>query len=199
MRLKVCGMKYSDNIDEVSQLFPDYMGFIFWKKSTRFFDGVIPAIPNSIQKVGVFVDETLAEILATIKKYDLNIVQLHGREDINFCNELKSNNVSIIKVFSMNDNFDFSKLAPFENACDYFLFDTKGKLPGGNGTAFNWEILKNYPSKKPLFLSGGIGIEDVEKIKMLQLPIHAIDVNSKFELEPGLKNRDLLKIFQNHI
>jgi phosphoribosylanthranilate isomerase len=203
MKLKICGMKYPNNILEVSQLLPDYLGFIFYEKSSRFFDGEIPEIPKSIKKVGVFVDATLEEIISKIEKYNLNAVQLHGNEDSTFCFELMgkiSTHIQTIKVFSVDDNFDFKVLENYENACDYFLFDTKGKLHGGNGVTFNWQILEKYNSKKPFFLSGGIGIEEIEKIvKSLQcndstknLPIFAIDVNSKFEIEPGLKNTELL-------
>lgn len=195
-------MKYPDNILEVSQLLPDYMGFIFWKKSSRFFDSEIPNLPKSIQKVGVFVNDTLEEIITKIKKYDLNLIQLHGNESVAFCESLKDEKVKIIKVFSVNDDFDFSILEPFETVCDYFLFDTKGKLPGGNGIVFDWKVLEKYPSTKPFFLSGGIGIDEIQSIQELlktDLPIHAIDINSKFEIEPGLKNIQLLKDFKIHI
>ena len=105
---------------------------------------------------------------------------------------MQINDVQIIKVFSVDDDFDFSKLEPFETVCDYYLFDTKGKLHGGNGTTFNWQILQKYKSKKPLFLSGGLGLEEIEQLHKLNLPIFAIDVNSKFEIQPGLKNTLLL-------
>ena len=102
-------------------------------------------------------------------------------------------------MFSVNDDFNFSTLKPFETVCDYFLFDTKGKLPGGNGLTFNWQILQQYKLTKPFFLSGGIGLDEIENIKKLNLPIYAIDVNSKFEIEPGLKNIELLKSFKNNL
>ena len=201
--IKICGMKYPDNILEVASLLPDYMGFIFWEKSARYFDGVIPELPKSIQKVGVFVNETIAVILAKAMQYDLQAIQLHGAESVEFCLNLKQEiknitevDIKLIKVFSIIDTFDFEELKPFEGICDYFLFDTKGKLPGGNGTTFDWKALENYPSTKPFFLSGGIGIEELESVEELlktNLPIHAIDVNSKFELEPGLKNIELCK------
>ncbi|EMY3553604.1 phosphoribosylanthranilate isomerase [Flavobacterium psychrophilum] len=199
MKLKICGMKYPENILEVSTLLPDYLGFIFWEKSSRYFDLEIPKIPESIKKVGVFVNATLEEILLKIKKYNLNLVQLHGNESPEFCKELKKSTIKIIKVFSVNDDFNFSALEPFEAVCDYFLFDTKGKLPGGNGITFNWQILKKYHSRKPFFLSGGIGLDDIKNIKKLNLPIYAIDVNSKFEIEAGLKNIELLKSFKNNL
>ncbi|MFC6877922.1 phosphoribosylanthranilate isomerase [Flavobacterium myungsuense] len=209
MKLKICGMKYPENILEVSELLPDYMGFIFWEKSSRFFDGTMPDLPKSIQKVGVFVDATLDEIILKIKKYNLNLIQLHGKESVSFCLDLKTeiknlkqNQIEIIKVFSILDDFDFSILNDYETVCNYFLFDTKGKLPGGNGTVFDWNVLKKYPSKKPFFLSGGIGIEEIASVKQLlktNLPIHSIDINSKFEIEPGLKNMQLLKDFKINI
>jgi phosphoribosylanthranilate isomerase len=199
MKLKICGMKYPENILEVGSLLPDYMGFIFWEKSARYFDGIIPELPKSIKKVGVFVNASLEEILEKIEKHDLQAVQLHGDESVEFCETLKKNlpNLTdVIKVFSILDTFDFAILNPYENVCDYFLFDTKGKLPGGNGTTFDWKVLENYPSTKPFFLSGGIGIEEMEAVNEIlktNLPVYAIDVNSKFEIEPGLKNIQLCK------
>ena len=198
MKLKICGMKYLENILEVGALLPDYMGFIFWEKSARYFDTSIPDLPKSIKKVGVFVNATPPEILEKISQYDLQAVQLHGQESVAFCQESKSKmdeSIEIIKVFSVGYDFDFAVLKPFENACDYFLFDTKGKLPGGNGTTFNWKILEKYKSEKHFFLSGGIGIEEIPTINNLKLPIYAIDVNSRFEIEPGLKNKNLLYSF----
>ena len=191
--IKICGMKYPENILEVGQLLPDYLGFIFYEKSSRYFDGEIPKIPISIKKVGVFVNASLEEIISKIKKYDLDLIQLHGNESPEFCQNLKKEKIIIIKVFSVDDDFDFNLLEKYEQVCDYYLFDTKGQLHGGNGITFNWQILEKYKSEKPLFLSGGIGIEEIEKIKNLHLPIYAIDVNSKFEIEPGLKNIELLK------
>ena len=190
-------MKYPDNILEVGSLLPDYMGFIFWEKSARYFDGIIPDLPKSIKKVGVFVNETILVIEEKIAKYHLQAIQLHGKESVEFCTELKNKidpSIEIFKVFSADENFDFSVLKAYEPVCDYFLFDTKGKLPGGNGTTFDWRILENYPSTKPFFLSGGIGIEELDSINEISktnLPIYAIDVNSKFEIEPGLKNISL--------
>jgi phosphoribosylanthranilate isomerase len=200
MKVKICGMKYPDNILEVSSLLPDYMGFIFWEKSSRYFDGTIPTLPGSIKKVGVFVNETLPIIIQKVLKHDLQVVQLHGKESLDFCQELRSQlpkGIEIIKVFSIQDEFDFSVLKPFEEFCDYFLFDTKGKLPGGNGTTFDWTVLKKYPSTKPFFLSGGIGLEELEAVQEItktNLPVYAIDVNSKFEIEPGLKKINDVRI-----
>lgn len=207
MKIKICGMKYPENILEVSQLLPDYMGFIFWKKSVRYFDGQLPNLPKSIKKVGVFVNQKQDEIIHKIITYDLQAVQLHGQESAAFCEELKNAltvPIEIIKVFSVTDTFNFNVLKPFESVCDYFLFDTKGRLPGGNGTTFDWKLLENYPSSKPFFLSGGIGMNEISRIieiRKTNLPLYAIDINSKFEIEAGLKNikiiQDLLSLLKN--
>ncbi len=207
------------NTAEVAALQPDYLGFIFWEPSSRFFDAEIPELPDGIQKVGVFVDASIDEVLEKVEKYDLQAVQLHGNESPEFCNGLRVRSktlrvrasavetthmetiLKIIKVFSIKDDFDFSLLKPFEEVCDYYLFDTKGKLPGGNGYAFDWSALKNYPSTKPYFLSGGIGLENSEVIKEFRQRAeskycYAIDINSRFEIEPGLKDVGKLKKFK---
>jgi phosphoribosylanthranilate isomerase len=205
VKLKICGMKYPDNILEVGSLLPDYMGFIFWEQSARYFDGQLPDLPQSIKKTGVFVNASQEEIAAKATQYDLQAVQLHGQESVAFCKELKEhfrNAIEIIKVFSVDSAFDFDQLKPFETVCDYFLFDTKGKLPGGNGTTFDWKVLENYSSKKPFFLSGGIGVNEIDLVNEIlktDLPIFAIDLNSKFEIEPGLKNTKLLSSFKQKI
>ena len=201
MNLKVCGMKYKNNILEISNLKPDLMGFIFWPESPRYFDYNIINIPREIAKVGVFVNQSFEFILEKINKFDLNYVQLHGKEKVQFCKKLNSV-TKIIKVFNVDEKFDFNNIKPFEDFCDYFLFDTKGKGYGGTGKKFNWNILKNYESNKPFFLSGGIGPEHVSKIKKLlktNLPIYAIDINSKFETKPGLKKIEIIEDFKNKI
>jgi len=213
MKLKICGMKFQDNINQVAALQPNYLGFIFYEKSARFFEDVIPKIPNTIKKVGVFVDTDLSDVIDNINKYNLQAVQLHGNESINYCSELRNHfeqsekshkMIEIIKVFSIKDKFNFDVLKPYETVCDYYLFDTKGKLPGGNGYTFNWNVLMEYPSTKPYFLSGGIGLDQIENIKRFQKSesskyCYAIDVNSKFEIEAGLKNIEQLKEFKIQI
>ena len=197
-------MKY--NIAEVASLQPDYLGFIFYDQSPRYFEGESLELPSEISKVGVFVDATLAEISNKIETHDLKVVQLHGNETANFCSELKNElqpeEVEIWKVFSIKDSFDFELIRPYEPIVDKFLFDTKGKNKGGNGYTFNWNVLKDYPSKKPFILSGGIGLMELAKLKQIfktDLPIHAVDVNSKFEIEPGRKNMKELKIFKDEL
>lgn len=199
--IKVCGM--NKNTTAVAALKPDYLGFIFWEPSKRYFEGKMPSIPHSVKKVGVFVDASILEITEKVETYGLLLVQLHGKETPAFCDELKKvlPQLKIIKVFSIKDNFDFEQLKYFEDVCDYYLFDTKGKLPGGNGYRFNWKVLKNYPSTKPYFLSGGIGLEEMESIKsFMKRPesqyCEVIDVNSRFEDMPGLKNIEKLRKFK---
>lgn len=216
--LKVCGMKHDDNILEVAKVQPDFMGFIFYENSPRNFEGDIPQIDSGIKKVGVFVNSSTEVILEKVKHHKLDLVQLHGDESPEFCDYLKKqlecqperqperldlagsrrpslvkgNKIKIIKVFSIKDEFDFDTLRPYEDICDYFLFDTKGKLPGGNGYTFDWKVLENYPTTKPYFLSGGIGLESVEDLEQFfkttaSKYCEVIDVNSRFEVEAGLK------------
>jgi len=195
-------MKYSENIDVISKLKPDYLGLIFWQKSSRFFEGILPELPKSIQKVGVFVNASFEEISSKVAQYELDLVQLHGNESISFCEQLKLKKIKIIKAFSIDSEFDFDVLNKYEQACDYFLFDSKGKLPGGNGITFDWKILEKYNLNKPFFLIGGIGLQEITKIiEFIKSDYSknciAIDVNSKFEIQPGLKNEKELLKFKN--
>ena len=204
MKLKVCGMKYKENILDVASLHPDYLGFIFYENSTRYFISDIPKLQNTINKVGVFVNASLDDIATKIILHNLQVVQLHGNESSKFCKTIQKLNVKVIKVFSVNDNFNFEVLKQFEDVCDFYLFDTKGKLPGGNGFAFNWDLLDKYPSTKPYFLSGGIGLDQIEQLKHFlkskaSKHCYAMDVNSKFEKEAGLKHIDDLKMFINEL
>ena len=199
MKLKVCGMRSSKNIINLAKIMPDYMGFIFWENSKRFVSNSTPDIGETVKKVGVFVNARLDYIQECIEAHKLNAVQLHGNESPEQCGELGEIDVEIIKAFTVQKKFDFSKILVYESVCDYFLFDTKGELPGGNGLHFNWTLLKDYPSKKPFFLSGGIGPNDcvaIASIIKLNLPLYAIDVNSKFETEPGFKNIQSIKDFK---
>ena len=194
MKLKVCGMKFSDNISEIESLKPDFMGFIFYKKSKRFFNESKLILNDKINRVGVFVNQEINEVIDNIKKYKLDYVQLHGEEDVRYCLSIKSI-CKVIKVFKIDDTFNFDKVKKFENVSDYYLFDTKTNLYGGSGKKFNWEILKNYNSKKYFFLSGGISENDIEEIKKIRkiYPIIGIDINSKFEFPNLKKDRDKIK------
>lgn len=202
MKLKICGMREPENIEAIAALAPDYLGFIFWAPSSRYANQSTPTLTEEIKKIGVFVDATLDYIETIIKEHQLQAVQLHGNETSAYCKQIQYLGVEVIKAFSIQNDFDFSELKAYENSCDFFLFDTKGELPGGNGYCFDWSILKAYPSKKPFFLSGGIGIENVEELQKLlktNLPIYAIDVNSKFESAPGIKKVNELRQFKKEL
>ncbi len=198
LKLKVCGMREADNIAALRTLAPDYMGMIFWPESLRYVTTPIPATDEPLERVGVFVDAQERKIKEAIETHQLDLLQLHGKESPESCAQLEQMR-PVIKAFSVGPSFDFQQLEAYENACSYFLFDTRGPLPGGNGKGFDWTLLEDYPSKKPFFLSGGIGPESIAAIKKLQntpLPLHAIDVNSKFETAAGVKNIPLLQQFK---
>ena len=202
MKLKVCGMRSSKNIINLAKIMPDYMGFIFWENSKRFVSNSTPFLGERVKKVGVFVNANLEYIKKCVEAHRLKAVQLHGNESPEQCSKLGEVDVEVIKAFAVQREFDFNEIVIYESVCDYFLFDTKGELPGGNGLHFDWTILKEYPSKKPFFLSGGIGPNDFVAIKSiikLNLPLYAIDVNSKFEIEPGLKDIQSIKEFKSKL
>ncbi len=199
IRLKVCGLRDSENITAVAALQPDYMGFIFWPTSSRYVENTTPKVSDSIKKTGVFVDANPMFVQDHINKHGLRALQFHGQESPEYCAKFCTPNMEIIKAFSVDEEFDFAVLAPFLNSCDYFMFDTKGKLPGGNGYTFDWKRLLDYPYEKPFFLSGGIGIDQLPKLSALlkaTLPLYAIDVNSKFETAPAIKNIATLTQFK---
>jgi len=214
MKIKVCGMRDVENVSSLLALKPDFIGFIFYHKSKRFV-AEFPQIkfPSETKKVGVFVNETIEKVIATVEKYKLDFVQLHGNETPNYCNEIlnshlecsrkivsESHKLKIIKAFSVDENFDFSITKKFQKFCEYFLFDTKGTNYGGNGIKFNWEILQNYKGKVPFLLSGGISKEDAEDIKKIIHPaFKGVDINSGFEIEPALKNIKNIKEFKNNL
>ncbi|PKP15297.1 MAG: N-(5'-phosphoribosyl)anthranilate isomerase, partial [Bacteroidetes bacterium HGW-Bacteroidetes-23] len=165
MKLKICGMNDQENTISISELQPDFLGFIFWNDSKRYCKNVIENIPNDIEKVGVFVDANYNEIVDKIISHKLNFVQLHGEESPDFCLEMKKTNIKVIKAITIDNNFNFNELKYNINCVDYFLFDTKGDLPGGNGTTFDWEILNQYKEDVPYFLSGGIGLDEWPKLE----------------------------------
>ena len=208
-----------ENIQELVKLAPDYMGFIFYDKSKRFVaDFPEVEIPSSIKKVGVFVNETIEKIVELVVKNKLNTVQLHGDESVEFCKELKvavtersrSDNkinddvistplnyqTEIIKAFSVDKDFDFSKTKEYESVCDLFIFDTKGKGYGGTGLKYDWSLLQKYKGETPFLLSGGIGSNDVINVREFKhKKCIGVDLNSGFEDAPGVKNIEKLKLF----
>lgn len=202
LKIKVCGMKFTQNREEVEKLPVDFLGFIFYPKSKRFVgENTDPGLFNSAKtKVAVFVDENAFEILGLTKNFGFEYVQLHGKENPKTCQLLKNQGLKVIKAFNLNESFKFERLQEYEPAVDYFLFDTKTDLPGGSGKKFKWEILEKYQGTVPFFLSGGIVPEDAEAIKKLQhSQLFGIDLNSGFEDEPGLKNIEKLREFIDKI
>ena len=201
MKLKVCGMRETKNITALASLKPDYMGFIFWEPSKRYCATISSDIPKIIKKVGVFIDETTVKIKAKVKLFGLDAVQLHGDESPKQCAALLGL-CEVIKAFRIGPDFDFKQLTPYQDCCTYFLFDTQGQLPGGNGTAFDWELLMGYTLDTPFFLSGGIGLGHVDaiaEIRKRNLPIYALDINSQFESEPGVKKIEEIKEFKQRV
>ncbi|RZK39549.1 MAG: phosphoribosylanthranilate isomerase [Pedobacter sp.] len=204
LNLKVCGMKYAANIGEVAELQPNYLGFIFYAPSPRFISEIsaelIPYIPQQIKTTGVFVNEEVDAVKARVFKHKLKAVQLHGDESAPYCEEIRALGVEVIKAFGIDEKFDFSKLSTFEDSVDYFLFDTQTANHGGSGKKFDWQLLKNYTLSKPYFLSGGIDLEHVAQIlKIDDDRCYAIDINSRFETEPGLKDVEKIKMFVDQI
>ncbi|WP_316807301.1 phosphoribosylanthranilate isomerase [Pedobacter agri] len=206
LNLKVCGMKFAANIAAVASLQPDYMGFIFYDKSPRFISDVsaelIKYIPSEIKTVGVFVDEELDIVKKKVNLYQLKAVQLHGSESPGFCSELKSafQGLEVIKAFGVDEDFDFAVLDNYNDSVDYFLFDTKTKAHGGSGKTFDWKILDSYKLDKPYFLSGGIDLEHAGAIAGIKDErLYALDINSRFETEPGVKDVEKIKEFVTKI
>ena len=206
MKIKVCGMRDIQNIRALVQLHPDYIGLIFYSGSKRFVNKMdaqaLMEVPEDIKLTGVFVNEDLEAVLQKIKIYNLKAVQLHGDESPEYCRSLgdQVKTIEIIKAFGIDDNFDFSALEPYLPVVDFFLFDTKTAGHGGSGKTFNWDILNKYPYQKPYFLSGGIGVENLDEVLAISDErLHALDLNSRFELEPGLKDISKLNLTFNKL
>jgi phosphoribosylanthranilate isomerase len=201
MQIKVCGITSFTQLKQLEDLNADFSGLIFYPLSKRYVSDHLEHDQQNIRglqikKIGVFVNQTLAVIEKAISDYGLYAVQLHGDETVEFCKELM-NKAIVIKVFRLakSNNID-ALIAPFMEACHYFLFDTDTAGYGGSGKKFNWELIQHASIKKPFFLSGGIGACDVTSIRSFHHPyLFAIDVNSHFETEPGLKDMQMVDSF----
>lgn len=197
MKIKVCGLKDPDNIKAIIDLAPDYMGFIHYAKSPRFVDDIhidtLSSVPSSILKTGVFVNETEEEVERLIRHFNFDAIQLHGDESPAFANTFKSK-VQVLKAFGLNEAFDFGVLDAYVNKVDYFLFDTKTDAHGGSGKTFNWDILNDYKLDVPFFLSGGLSLDNLNQvIKITHPQFYGVDLNSKFETAPAIKDIEKLK------
>jgi phosphoribosylanthranilate isomerase len=194
-------MREATNIMEVAMLTPNYMGFIFYEKSKRFVGNnfSLPTeFPEAIKRVGVFVNEKVQRIQELALKNKLDYVQLHGNESLDICRRLKKKKVGVIKVFSVDESFDFETTKPYHEFSDFFLFDTKTEGYGGSGKTFSWNLLTRYDQQTPFFLSGGLSTENIGTMNELQgMNVHAIDVNSGVEVKPGLKSVVKIKSVMN--
>jgi len=193
--IKVCGMRDPENIQELASLPLDYIGHIFYPKSARYV-GNLPSLADApgLMKTGVFVNASLSEIKSAIEQYRLKVIQLHGDESPALAKDLKGLGMEVIKAFGIDEDFDWSKVSPFLDQVDYFLFDSKSAAYGGTGHTFNWEKLTSYPYEKPYFLSGGLSLENLsEAMAFDDARLIGLDLNSKFELEPGLKDIEKIK------
>ena len=203
MIIKVCGMRDADNIREVEKLGIDWMGFIFWPKSSRYVSERPAYLPQKCKRVGVFVNATIDDIRQHIADYSLDIVQLHGHESTDSIRSLRSlcgDVISIIKAFNIATKEDLEATTSYEGLADYFLFDTKGPSVGGNGEKFDWSVLEVYNGDTPFLLSGGIGPDDTGRILDYHHPkCIGVDLNSRFEIEPGIKDITKLKTFLNDV
>ncbi len=203
--LKVCGLNDLNSVEHLIPICPDFIGFIFYPKSPRnitLMPEDLVNIPSSIKKIGVFVNSAISEIADNVYKYGLQGVQLHGNENVAFIKELKKTipNQLIIKSVGIEDTFDFEKIESFSSLVDYFLFDTKSAQYGGTGIKFNWNKLSQYHGVTPFFLSGGIGLEDIEELNQLNIKtLIGIDINSRFEIVPGVKNTANIQKFRNQL
>lgn len=193
------------NAEEIARTTPDFMGFIFCRRSKRYVGdkpefSLFGNAPPGILKIGVFVNEKPSVIAETMKFYGLDLVQLHGNESVECCISLKESGLSVIKAFEICNNFSFIQLNQYMEVCEYFLFDTKTGIHGGSGQKFNWNKINEYHLDKPFFLGGGIGPGDASLIKQInEKPLFAVDINSRFEIRPGIKDSEKVKEFIKEI
>ncbi len=197
--IKVCGIRDPLNLEQVCDLLPEYIGFIFYSGSKRFVganpDPMLFDIPDqAIKKVGVFVNEDLKQVRASISRFKLDAVQLHGSETVAYCQQLSAETVEVFKV--IDPHASVSEVESYLQVVDHFLLDSAGEGKGGSGTKFDWRLLENLPPSASFLLSGGIGPQDAANVLALDFKgLMGVDVNSRFELSPGLKNIERLKKF----
>jgi phosphoribosylanthranilate isomerase len=197
MKIKVCGLKDPENIKALAALAPDLVGFICYERSLRFIDGLSPeavtALPQPGLKTAVFVNESAEKINLLIDKFGFDAIQLHGSESPEFCGQFKGR-VMVLKAFGLDDDFNFESLNAYQGIVDYFIFDTKTSAHGGSGKTFNWAVLERYELSTPFFLSGGLSLDNLAEVKQISHPaFYGVDLNSRFETAPGIKDIEKLK------
>jgi phosphoribosylanthranilate isomerase len=201
MKVKICGLREHSNVMELSALDPAWMGFIFYQGSKRYIYNAeqfinLQLLKKTIKRVGVFVNESAERIQQLQAQFELDLIQLHGDEDPAYCSILAAKGLKLIKAFQIAGSDDFEKVEAFAPYVEYFLFDTKGDLPGGNGKQFNWSLLIERRFSKPFLLSGGIAPDMAAELNSFKHPdCEGVDINSRFEDAPGLKNVLLTKTF----
>lgn len=197
--IKVCGMREAENIREVEASGVDWMGFIFWPKSSRYVSEVPSYLPTKCKRVGVFVDASIGDVMSQTEAFGIDLIQLHGQESPSYITQLRPHlpaQIQIIKALNIATTSDLEAAKRYEGVVDYLLFDTKGKCVGGNGEKFDWSMLDDYAGTTLFLLSGGIGPDDAERVKAFHHPkCIGIDLNSKFELSPALKDATKLQSF----
>jgi phosphoribosylanthranilate isomerase len=200
VKIKVCGMTDPENVREIMHHKPDYIGLIFYDKSPRSIENGEArgkfSVSGETKKVGVFVNENFDRIINFTKEFELDLVQLHGSETPGDCQRIRSTGLGVIKVFGIDNNFDFNKCRDYIPFADLFLFDTRSEKHGGTGKKFDWGKLKDYQFNTPFLLSGGISIRDVQDLKNMDHDCLAgFDINSQFETRPGYKDSELVGRF----
>ncbi len=201
LKIKVCGMRDPDNIRQLVALDIDYIGFIFYNKSPRYAlplpREAVEAVPPQVQKVGVFVDDSPCAVTTRIKKYGLQLAQLHGDETPEYCRHIKEESgVKIIKAIAADGSLDIAELESYRGAADYLLFDTHTEQRGGSGHRWDPSLLRDYALDIPWFLSGGIDSDILDEPVTLRLPgLHGLDLNSRFETAPAMKDIEKIRTF----
>ncbi|MGQ9619838.1 MAG: phosphoribosylanthranilate isomerase [Bacteroidales bacterium] len=205
IKIKVCGLTDPVNTKKISGTGIDFAGFIFYPGSKRFVGkepdiNLFRSVPKEIGKVGVFVNEEPEKVRDLSDTAGLDIVQLHGNENISYCMQIKSYGLQVIKAFRVWKEIDLKLVNTYSEVCDYYLFDSGSKSYGGSGIKFSWHILNGISLKRPFFLSGGIGLEDIQELKKIENRMFfAIDINSRFESVPGIKDAEKVKHFVEYI
>lgn len=204
MMIKVCGMRDADNIREVDALGVTFIGHIFYPKSPRFVSQMPEYLPEKALRAGVFVNAAPEEVLAYVQDYHLDAIQLHGDETLAYTNTLHKllepitaqRDIFMVKAIPVKSRSEVLKASLWDGSVDGILFETPGNLYGGHGVSFDWSLLQSYRGQTPFFISGGIGPASLDSLLQFRHPAWlGIDLNSRFETAPGVKDVEALRKF----